>query len=394
MKGHQAQLRTWLTLLTLRSDLARQIGGEPQHLLDHIGLAVLNQATLRGEAIQSIWREPMLEPRDAAVALGAKRSNREKVRRYRARSRLLGLPSGHRFVYPAFQFDTERRDAFPEVRAVNQRLAAASDPWGVASWWFSRHARLGARPVDLVGADRAAHLGAVTEAALEPVGWPVLPPCQAPPSRSDGKPRRFSLPAGSRLTRIHSTAFSLAQFNSTVPRSDLPGSLFRTTPRDTFGLLYAADDDATAVSELLLRDLPIDEHRARLLPRIRLSDLRIGWLTTTVDLELVSLRSDLDLAALGQDPWPAAASASEYVMPRRWCLPIRRWAPWAAGLTWRPHREPDGFAYVFFSDRCPQGCFKEATDGLPVPVAAPNLDAGAGRLYVEEILSSFRVALT
>ena len=221
-----------------------------------------------------------------------------------------------------------------------------------------------------------------------------MPPCQAPPSRSDGKPRRFSLPAGSGLTRIHSTAFSVTQFNPTVPRSDLPGSLFRATPRDTFGLLYAADDDASAVSELLLRDLPIDEHRARLLPRVRLSDLRIGWLTTTVDLELVGLRSDLDLAAVGQDPWLTAASASEYVMPRRWCLLIRRWAPWAAGLTWRPHREPDGFAYVFFSDRCPHGCFKEATDGLPVPVADANLDAGAGRLYVEEILSSFRVALT
>ena len=291
MKGHQAQLRTWLTLLTLRSDLARQIGGEPQHLLDQFGLAALTQATLRGAAIQSIWREPMLEPRDAALALGAKRTNREKVRHYRAKSWLLGLPSGHRFVYPAFQFNLERRDAFSEVRAGQPTTC-------------SRKRSLGRRFL-VVLPSRAPR-------------WPVLPPCQAPPSRSDGKPRRFSLPAGSGLTRIHSTAFSVTQFNPTVPRSDLPGSLFRATPRDTFGLLYAADDDASAVSELLLRDLPIDEHRARLLPRVRLSDLRIGWLTTTVDLELVGLRSDLDLAAVGQDPWLTAASASEYVMPRRW----------------------------------------------------------------------------
>ena len=112
----------------------------------------------------------MFESRDAAVALGAKPTNREKVRQYRERSWLLGLPSGRGFVFPAFQFDPERRDAFPEVRAVNERLSAASDPWGVASWWISRHARLGARPVDLVGTGRADDLVTVAEVVVEPVG--------------------------------------------------------------------------------------------------------------------------------------------------------------------------------------------------------------------------------
>ena len=170
LQGDESQLRSWLTLLTLRTDLARQIGGEPHRVLHETGLNVMTQAKTSGEAIQTIWREPMLESRDAAVALGAKPTNREKVRQYRERSWLLGLPSGRGFVYPAFQFDPERRDAFPEVRAVNQRLSAASDPWGVASWWISRHARLGARPVDLVGTGRADDLVAVAEAIIEPVG--------------------------------------------------------------------------------------------------------------------------------------------------------------------------------------------------------------------------------
>ena len=170
LQDDESQLRSWLTLLTLRTDLARQIGGEPRRVLHETGLNVMTQAKTSGEAIQTIWRERMLESRDAAVALGAKPTNREKVRQYRERSWLLGLPSGRGFVFPAFQFDPERRDAFPEVRAVNERLSAASDPWGVASWWISRHARLGARPVDLVGTGRADDLVTVAEAVVEPVG--------------------------------------------------------------------------------------------------------------------------------------------------------------------------------------------------------------------------------
>lgn len=170
LEGDESQLRSWLALLALRSDLVRQLGGEPRHVLDEAGQALMAQARLQGEAIQTIWREPMLEPKDAAVALGARATNREKVRQYRERSWLLGLPSGRGYLYPAFQFDQERRDVFAEVRAVNEQLEAANDPWGVASWWISRHARLSARPVDLVGTDRGDDLVAVAAAGTELVG--------------------------------------------------------------------------------------------------------------------------------------------------------------------------------------------------------------------------------
>ena len=170
LEGAEPRLRSWLALLTLRSDLARQLGGQPYHVLDEAEHTVMAQANIQGEAIRTIWHEPMLEPRDAAVALGARGTNREKVRTYRERSWLLGLPAGRGYLYPAFQFDAERRDVFPEVRAVNERLEAAGDPWGVASWWVSRHARLGARPVELVGTERAKDLARVAEAAIELVG--------------------------------------------------------------------------------------------------------------------------------------------------------------------------------------------------------------------------------
>lgn len=170
LEGDESLLRGWLALFVLRSDLVRQLGGEPRHVLDEAGQALVAQARLQGEAIQTIWREPMLEPKDAAVALGARATNREKVRQYRERSWLLGLPFGRGYLYPAFQFDHERRDAFAEVRAVNERLEAANDPWGVASWWVSRHARLGARPADLVGTHRGDDLVAVAAAGTELVG--------------------------------------------------------------------------------------------------------------------------------------------------------------------------------------------------------------------------------
>lgn len=170
LAGDGPRLRSWLALLALQSDLARQLGGDPRRVLDDVGHVVMAQTRLQGEVIQAIWREPMLESKDAAVALGARATNREKVRQYRERSWLLGLPVGRGYLYPAFQFNSERRAVFPEVRTVNERLQAADDSWGVASWWVSRHARLGGRPADLVGTDRADDLVAVAASVTEPIG--------------------------------------------------------------------------------------------------------------------------------------------------------------------------------------------------------------------------------
>ena len=125
---------------------------------------------LQDEAIRTIWYEPMLEPEDAVAALGARPTHRMKLRRLREGSSLLGLAHGNRYLYPAFQFELKKRDVFPEVQTVNERLKAGLDPWGVASWWVSYNARLGERPADLVGTDRANHLTAVAEAVAEPLG--------------------------------------------------------------------------------------------------------------------------------------------------------------------------------------------------------------------------------
>lgn len=77
---------------------------------------------------------------------------------------LIALRRGKRVVYPAFQIDRQKRNIYPEVKQVNELLGAADDPWGVASWWMSPHAGLGAPPMTLVGTSEAAQLVALVEA--------------------------------------------------------------------------------------------------------------------------------------------------------------------------------------------------------------------------------------
>ena len=170
LNGCESDLRSLLSLVTLRSELARQIGGDPRRVVDEAGEAEMLRAKMRGEVMQTVWREDMLAPKDVAVALGANPTNREKVRQYRDRSWLVGLPAGRGYLYPAFQFDPRRRDVFPEVREVNLILGAVDDPWGVASWWISEHARLRTRPADIVGTSRADDLLAAAGAMVEPIG--------------------------------------------------------------------------------------------------------------------------------------------------------------------------------------------------------------------------------
>lgn len=220
-----------------------------------------------------------------------------------------------------------------------------------------------------------------------------MSPEQQPSPKYRGTPHRLVLREGATLTRIHSSLFGAAEFNPTVANSPFAGGRFDSTPGDEYAYLYASEDDATAVCETLLRDLPADDYGSRILHETRLTGLRISRLRTTCDLELVALRTGKDLAAVGQDTWLTTAPASKYAATRQWATAIRAWSPWAAGLTWRSHREPDGFAYIFFSDRCPSGCFEEDEHNLPFPPQDRDLGGGPARLYIEEILTSYRVVL-
>jgi hypothetical protein len=173
LEATEDRVRTLLAVVAKRNEIVHGLAGEPRRVLDVDDLtdSTLRQARLAGEAIATIWEERMLEPKAAAEALRAKATNREKVRSYRERSWLLGLPRDRSYLYPAFQFDPRRRELYPEVRQVNELLDAAADPWGVASWWVSPNDRLGgARPLDLVGEVRAEEVIRAAQAVVEPIG--------------------------------------------------------------------------------------------------------------------------------------------------------------------------------------------------------------------------------
>ncbi len=173
LEAIEDRVRTLLAVAAKRNEIVHGVAGEPRRILDVDDLtdSTMRQARLAGEAIATIWDEPMLEPRAAATALGGKKTNREKVRTYRERSWLLGVPRDRRYLYPAFQFDPRRRELYSAVREANELLDAAADPWGVASWWVSPNDRLGrARPLDLIGTAQAEDVVRAAHAALESIG--------------------------------------------------------------------------------------------------------------------------------------------------------------------------------------------------------------------------------
>ena len=229
-----------------------------------------------------------------------------------------------------------------------------------------------------------------------------MAPNQSPPSRYAGEPHRLAIPHGTTLVRVHAAEFAPNSFNPNAAPTGragrLKGGRFDATEDDPFPYLYAANVGPTAVSEALLRDLPMNEQGVRVFQRARLAEHQISWLTTEAELSLVTLRSGQDLAAIGQDSWLTTAPRSEYPMTRQWCSAVRRWAPWAQGLTWRSLREPDGFAYIFFGDcfsnRRPEDCFSVVTADVPVLPPENQLDYGAGLVYVENILDAYRTVFT
>jgi hypothetical protein len=219
-------------------------------------------------------------------------------------------------------------------------------------------------------------------------------PNKAPPLDFQGSPAKWSLPSGTPLSRVHSLDFAVDEFNPRIADEHWGGGRFDATQEDTYSYIYAASDDATAVCETLLRDLPSDDRGSRLLVKASVRSRCIGWLATEEDMNIVSLRSGADLGAISQDTWLVQAPSSEYGFTRRWAHQIRAWAPWASGFAWHSRLEPEGLAYIFFGDRCGAQPFRVLDyDDVPLPPSDRRLDTGPGNVYLRSILQRYRVAL-
>lgn len=172
LTGQGERLRSLLAFQARRLEIVRDVAGGPREVqgVEDVLNTSARQAALAGAALGRIWQERMLNPAAAAVALGAKPTNREKVRQYRKRSWLLGLPRDRGRLYPAFQFDRDQKNVNAHARRVNEMLGARDDPWGVASWWVSSNDLLAAAPRDLLGTPRADEVVRAANSLLEPLG--------------------------------------------------------------------------------------------------------------------------------------------------------------------------------------------------------------------------------
>lgn len=136
-------------VLDAEENVAR-FAGEPARII--ADLAADN--VVRAGARRRVLDVEMLEAPTVAATLGSRSVNPSQyANNRRKKGDIVGVPVQHRYLFPAFQFDADRKTVIDAVLKVNHLLGAAEDPWGVASWWVAGNDRLdGARPMDEVPA--------------------------------------------------------------------------------------------------------------------------------------------------------------------------------------------------------------------------------------------------
>ncbi|QYB00324.1 hypothetical protein I1A62_04675 (plasmid) [Rhodococcus sp. USK10] len=121
-------------LLSMSPALARQ----QERAVANPAAAAVARTRIVASVLNSIVdQHEMLDSTAVSRVLGKAATSRNTASRLSTAGTVIALPvSGHK-LYPAFQFDAERRQVRPIVAEINRALGAKDDPWGVASWWLS-----------------------------------------------------------------------------------------------------------------------------------------------------------------------------------------------------------------------------------------------------------------
>lgn len=176
---------------------------------------------------------------------------------------------------------------------------------------------------------------------------PTLPPQALP-----GAPTRYVLPAGTTLWRVHRSGRPVHDFDAPRLVKGFGGGRFDSTRPNGFPYLYCSPDAGTALAERFVRDLDFSVTATRMLPRRALQSRTASVCQTTTDLNLLSLASGPDLAAVGQDGWLLSARGPDLDLTRRWAAWLRDQARWAQGFVWQSGVDLPKPTMVLFGDTC------------------------------------------
>lgn len=211
-----------------------------------------------------------------------------------------------------------------------------------------------------------------------------------PPAKYSDTPHRYLLPAATMVWRVHRQKDEPADFTK-YRRSRFPYGRFAGSPADHYSSWHASQDATTILGDILLRSVPVSADGFRTVRRVTVAGLRASALSTSVELDLVSLRSAPDLAAVAQDIWLITADELRNPLVQRWASWIRSQAEWAAGFIWPPRLSAQHHLIILFGDRFDDDQRTAIVD--PDPIAYFDLDDDAGATWLNSVLRPHRARI-
>ncbi|MGH3533135.1 MAG: RES family NAD+ phosphorylase [Pseudonocardiaceae bacterium] len=212
-------------------------------------------------------------------------------------------------------------------------------------------------------------------------------PDYLPPEHYSDTPHRYLLPADTMLWRVHPKRNKPTDFTEYRDNRRRTHGRFRGTAADPYASWHASQDAATILADILLRSVPVSPNGYRTVHRVTVAGQRASALSTSVELDLVSLRCATDLAAVAQDVWLIHADEVHDPMVRRWASWIRSRAQWASGFIWPPRRTAQHQLVVLFDDRRKTDIFD------PDPITQIDLDDESGAEWLNWVLRPYRARI-
>ncbi|MGH9087588.1 MAG: RES family NAD+ phosphorylase [Acidimicrobiales bacterium] len=215
------------------------------------------------------------------------------------------------------------------------------------------------------------------------------------PTRRISPPERETLRAGTKLYRIHDRNYRADAFKTSVVDAHFGGGRFDSTLNAVYPYLYAAPEPGTVIAETLLRGLPFDPGRSRILPNKTVSKYCFSEVELAEDVTLLSLCTMRGLLAVGQTGWLVQCEQPEYPFTRRVGHWLRDQAPWAQGFVWLSKRNQGERSMILFGDRFPAPQQPGGVTPIVRQTAQPSIDFAddAGITWLNDRLAQFRMAV-